>query len=136
VALALLLPVGLSVMFVYAVVAVLGWWRPVFVDERSVQRWVWVVPIAFAVAIVLGIDYGRRRRHALRGRSRRDLRVSARRGHPGRAAPPHRARLVSAAAHAGAPLRATPNGAALQSGGSQASYASARRARSTPRGVS
>ena len=45
------------VVFVYAVVAVLGWWRPVFVDDRPVQRWVWVVPIVFALAIVLGIDY-------------------------------------------------------------------------------
>jgi len=57
VALGLLLPVGLSVVFVYAVVAVLGWWRPVFVDDRPVQAWVWVVPIAFAFAIVLSIDY-------------------------------------------------------------------------------
>ena len=57
VALGLLLPVGLSVVFVYTVVAVLGWWRPVFVDDRPVQRWVWVVPIAFAIAIALGIDY-------------------------------------------------------------------------------
>ena len=57
VALGLLLPVGLSVVFVYAVVAVLGWWRPVFVDDRPVQGWVWVVPLAFAIAIVLSIDY-------------------------------------------------------------------------------
>ena len=57
VALGLLLPVGLSVVFVYAVVAVLGWWRPVFVDDRPVQRWVWVVPIAFAIAVGLTIDY-------------------------------------------------------------------------------
>ena len=58
VALALLVPIGLSVVFVYAVVAALGWWRPVFVDERPVQRWVWVVPGIFALAIVVGIDYG------------------------------------------------------------------------------
>jgi CAAX protease family protein len=57
VALGLLLPVGLSVVFVYGVVAALGWWRPVFVDDRPVQRWVWVVPIVFAVAVALGIDY-------------------------------------------------------------------------------
>ena len=57
VALGLLVPVGLSVLFVYAVVAALGWWRPVFVDDRPVQRWVWVVPILFAIAIAAGIDY-------------------------------------------------------------------------------
>jgi uncharacterized protein len=54
----LLLPVGASLVFVYAVVAVLGWWRPVFVDDRPVQRWVWVVPIIFAIAIAVAIDYG------------------------------------------------------------------------------
>jgi membrane protease YdiL (CAAX protease family) len=54
----LLLPVGASLVFVYVVVAVLGWWRPVFVDDRPVQRWVWVVPIVFVVAIVVAIDYG------------------------------------------------------------------------------
>lgn len=54
----LLLPVGASLVFVYAVVAALGWWRPVFVDDRPVQRWVWVVPIVFAIAIAIAIDYG------------------------------------------------------------------------------
>jgi uncharacterized protein len=53
----LLLPVGTSLVFVYAVVAVLGWWRPVLVDDRPVQRWVWVVPVVFLVAIVVAIDY-------------------------------------------------------------------------------
>ena len=52
----LLIPVGLSLIFVYGVVAVLGWWRPVFVDGRPVQRWVPVVPIAFAVTILVGIN--------------------------------------------------------------------------------
>ena len=58
VALGLLLPVGASLVFVYAVVAALGWWRPVFVDDRPVQRWVRIVPIVFGAAILLAIDYG------------------------------------------------------------------------------
>ena len=58
VAVGLLLPVGLSLVFIYAVVAALGWRRPVFVDDRPVQRWVWVVPIVFAIAVAIGIDYG------------------------------------------------------------------------------
>ena len=58
VALGLLLPVGLSVVFVYAVIAALGWWRPVLVDDRPVQRWVRVVPIVFLSAALLAIDYG------------------------------------------------------------------------------
>ena len=57
VALGLLLPVGLSVAFVYAVVAALGWWRPVLVDDRPVQRRVWVVPVVFGIAVLLAIDY-------------------------------------------------------------------------------
>jgi len=58
VALGLLLPVGLSVVFVYAVVAALGWWRPVLVDDRPVRRWLWVVPTVFAVATAAAVDYG------------------------------------------------------------------------------
>ena len=53
----LLIPVGLSLIFVYGVVAALGWWRPVLVDDRPVQRWVWVVPIAFAITVLVGINY-------------------------------------------------------------------------------
>jgi hypothetical protein len=34
-------PVLLSLVFVYAVVGVLGWWRPVFTDDRPVRRWAW-----------------------------------------------------------------------------------------------
>jgi len=33
-------PVLVSPVFVCAVVAVLGWWRPVLVDDRPVRRWV------------------------------------------------------------------------------------------------
>jgi hypothetical protein len=40
---ALLAPVGVSVLFVVAVVTVLGWWRPVLRDHRPVRRWVWGV---------------------------------------------------------------------------------------------
>jgi len=57
VAVGLLLPIGLSLVFVYAVVAALGWWRPVLVDDRPVRRWVWVVPIVFGLAVAVAIDY-------------------------------------------------------------------------------
>jgi membrane protease YdiL (CAAX protease family) len=57
VAVGLLLPVGLSVVLVYGVVAVLRWWRPVLVDDRPVQGWLWAVPIVFVVAALLAIDY-------------------------------------------------------------------------------
>ena len=57
VAVGLLLPIGLSLVFVYAVIPALGWWRPVFVDDRPVRNWVWVVPFIFALAAAAGIDY-------------------------------------------------------------------------------
>lgn len=44
-------------VFVYAVVAVLGWWRPVFIDHRSVRRWVWIVPGLMFAACVAGMYY-------------------------------------------------------------------------------
>jgi uncharacterized protein len=54
---ALLVPVGVSVLFVVAAVMVLGWWRPVLRDHRPVRRWVWVVPIIMGVAFLGGINY-------------------------------------------------------------------------------
>jgi uncharacterized protein len=50
--------IALSLAFVYAVVAYLRWWRPVLIDDRPVQRWVWVLPIIMAVTIVAGVNYG------------------------------------------------------------------------------
>lgn len=51
------LPIGLSALFVYALMAYLGWFKPVFKDDKPVQKWVWFVPITFIVAILLGINY-------------------------------------------------------------------------------
>lgn len=51
------IPLGAALVFTYAVVAVLRWWNPVLRDRHPVQRWVWAVPIIFAVCIGLAIDY-------------------------------------------------------------------------------
>jgi uncharacterized protein len=51
------IPVGAALAFTYAVVAFLGWRRPVFRDDRPVQRWVLVVPVVFAAGIILATDY-------------------------------------------------------------------------------
>ncbi|MCX5043083.1 CPBP family intramembrane metalloprotease [Aldersonia sp. NBC_00410] len=55
---AMLIPIGLALVFTYGVIARLGWWRQVFVEERPVNRWLWVVPGVLLVAILVGIDYG------------------------------------------------------------------------------
>jgi uncharacterized protein len=53
----MLIPVSLSVALVYAVVAWLRWWRPVWVDDRPVQRWLIVVPILMIASILIVTDY-------------------------------------------------------------------------------
>lgn len=52
------LPLGAALVFTYAVVAWLRWRDPVLRDRHPVQRWVWAVPIIFAVCIGVAIDYG------------------------------------------------------------------------------
>jgi len=52
------LPLGAAFVFTYAVIGVLGWWRPVFREDRPVRRWVWFVPIVFLVCTLIAIDYG------------------------------------------------------------------------------
>jgi hypothetical protein len=41
---ALVVPLGAGCLFVYAVIAVLGWWRPLLYDPKPVRRWVWSIP--------------------------------------------------------------------------------------------
>lgn len=50
-------PLGAALVFTYGVVAVLRWWDPVLRERHPVQRWVWVVPIVFAICIGITIDY-------------------------------------------------------------------------------
>jgi hypothetical protein len=52
------LPLGTALVFTYAVIGVLGWWRPVFHDDRPVRRWLWFVPVVFLVCSLVAIDYG------------------------------------------------------------------------------
>ncbi|MGY1664741.1 CPBP family intramembrane glutamic endopeptidase [Geodermatophilus sp. SYSU D00696] len=51
-------PVGVSLAFVLAAVALLRWWRPVLVDARPVQRWVVVVPVLMGAGTVAAVNYG------------------------------------------------------------------------------
>lgn len=51
------IPLGLALAFTYALIAYLGWWRPVFHEPHRVRRWVWAVPVILVVSIVLAIDY-------------------------------------------------------------------------------
>lgn len=49
--------VGLGTVIGLVAVAVLGWWRPVFLDDRPLPRWVWLFPVVMIVAIVAGTSY-------------------------------------------------------------------------------
>ena len=53
----LVLRTAFPLAFVCIVVSVLGWWRPVLVDDRPVRRWVWVVPAALLVTILGATNY-------------------------------------------------------------------------------
>ena len=52
------LPLGTALVFTYAVIGVLGWWPPVFHDDKPVRRWVWFVPVVFLICSLAAIDYG------------------------------------------------------------------------------
>ncbi|TQN48496.1 hypothetical protein FHX52_1633 [Humibacillus xanthopallidus] len=54
----MVLPLGVALLFVYGVVAYLGWWQPVLRDDRPVRLWVMIVPAILVVAILLAINYG------------------------------------------------------------------------------
>lgn len=53
----LFIPVGLSFVLVYAVIAYLKWWKPVVHEKKPVQKWVIVLPILMLAAILLGTNY-------------------------------------------------------------------------------
>ena len=50
------IPIGTSLLFAAAVTSWLGWWRPVLVERRRVQRWVLIVPAIFLIAILVAIN--------------------------------------------------------------------------------
>ncbi len=51
-------PLGAAFLYTYAIIAILHWWRPVLREEHRVRRWVWAIPVVFAVCSLLAIDYG------------------------------------------------------------------------------
>ncbi|KAF0844846.1 hypothetical protein FNL39_11078 [Nocardia caishijiensis] len=53
----MIIPLGAALIFTYAVIASLGWLRPVLRDDRPTRSWVRVVPIMLLVAIGGGISY-------------------------------------------------------------------------------
>jgi hypothetical protein len=54
---ALVIPIGASAIFVYGLAGALGWLKPVFRETKPVRRWIWFIPIVFALAIVAGVNY-------------------------------------------------------------------------------
>lgn len=55
--LSLWLPIGASLIYVYSLMFILGWVKPIFKEVKRVQKWVWIVPAIFITAILLGINY-------------------------------------------------------------------------------
>ncbi|MGM7644863.1 CPBP family intramembrane glutamic endopeptidase [Nocardia sp. JW2] len=53
----MIIPLGAALIFTYAVIAYLGWLRPVLRDDRPTRSWVRVVPIVLLVAVAGGISY-------------------------------------------------------------------------------
>ena len=49
--------VGVGSLIGLVAVAVLGWWRPAFIEDRRLPRWTWVFPAVMLVAIVVGVSY-------------------------------------------------------------------------------
>lgn len=37
----LVVPLGVGCVFIYGLIAVLGWWRPLLYEPKPVRRWVW-----------------------------------------------------------------------------------------------
>jgi len=54
---ALVIPVGASMVFALLVATVLGWWAPIWKDDRPVRRWVRIVPIVMVAAVIVGTNY-------------------------------------------------------------------------------
>ncbi|MGI9578997.1 MAG: CPBP family intramembrane glutamic endopeptidase, partial [Microthrixaceae bacterium] len=54
---AMTVPIGVSVLFVIAVVSVLRWWPRIVHDDHPVRSWVWVVPALMIAGAALGTDY-------------------------------------------------------------------------------
>ena len=50
--------VGVGSLIGLVTVAVLGWWRPAFIEDRRLPRWTWLFPAVMLVAIIGGVSYG------------------------------------------------------------------------------
>ncbi|MFW0793256.1 CPBP family intramembrane glutamic endopeptidase [Gordonia sp. CPCC 205515] len=50
---------GIGIVIVLVAVGMLRWWRPVFVDDHRLPRWVWVFPIILLVTVAAGTAYSR-----------------------------------------------------------------------------
>lgn len=53
----LVVPVGLSLLFVLLAVTLLGQWNVIIREERKSARWVRIVPLMLVAAIIIGTNY-------------------------------------------------------------------------------
>lgn len=53
---ALAIPSAVQALVLLCVVALLRWWRPVFVDDRPVAAWIGLFPLILSLQVVVGLD--------------------------------------------------------------------------------
>jgi uncharacterized protein len=51
-------PLGLALIYTYAIIALLNWKQPVMTEHKRVRKWVWIVPVILILSILAAIDYG------------------------------------------------------------------------------
>jgi len=52
-----MIPVGLSVVFVSVVILWLGWWKRIFNESNRLSIWAWIVPILMVLSIIVVTNY-------------------------------------------------------------------------------
>lgn len=58
IAVTMVIPLSVALVFTYGAAAALGRLRPVLRDDHPVNRWVIVVPVIFLACILIAVDYG------------------------------------------------------------------------------
>jgi len=53
----LMIPVGLSVVFVVMLISWLGWWKRILSESLFIHRWAWIFPVIMVLSIIVVTNY-------------------------------------------------------------------------------